>query len=355
MDGSLLLLGVRGAELTREEVALFRRLKPAGYILFTRNIVGAESLRRLVDDLRGLSFDEPIIAIDQEGGRVTRTRDIAPVLPSAEALARTGDEVLIARAGAVTGDLLRLLGVNLNFAPVLDVEHFAGVQNALRERCWGSDAQEVIDRAGLWNRWMRKRGVAGCGKHFPGGGWAQSDPHEGLPFSEVSWEGLLAGDVVPYTALMPELDAVMLGHVMFTALDAEFPASLSRRVVTDLLRGQLGFDDHLLLTDDLDMGAIGARYGRGEDARLAIAAGNDLAMICHRTETAEAAAKAISELPLWQREAAGERVEKFRKKIYGPPLWSGERWRECCEEIESITAGVPVVGEGDGSSAVTRY
>ena len=200
----------------------------------------------------------------------------------------------IADAAAFTGDLLRLLGFNLNFAPVLDLDHFPDQQNALRGRCWGRDPQRVIDYAGQWNRWLRKRSIAGCAKHFPAGGRALSDPHHDLPSSPATLDELLREDVIPYTALMPELDAIMLAHVEFPNIDPDFPASLSPRIIRRFLRDQLGFDKHLVLTDDLDMGAITTRYGRGEDVKLAITAGNDLAMICHRTETAETAARAIA-------------------------------------------------------------
>ncbi|NJM38904.1 MAG: glycoside hydrolase family 3 protein [Akkermansiaceae bacterium] len=287
MDGSLLVLGISGPELSREEATLFRELQPAGYILFTRNIVSAEQTRKLTDDLRDLSSEMPIIAIDQEGGRVTRTKEIAPPAPSAPALAALGDMGKIADAGAFTGDLLRLLGVNLNFAPVLDLDHFPETQNALRGRCWGRDPQRVIDYGGQWNRWMRKRSVASCAKHFPACGRAQSDPHHDLPSSPATIEDLLREDVIPYTALMPELDAIMLAHVEFPNIDSEFPASLSPRIIRRFLRDQLGFDQHLVLTDDLDMGAITNRYGRGQDAKLAIEAGNDLALICHQTSSAK--------------------------------------------------------------------
>ena len=274
-DGSLLLLGLSGPELTPGEAALFRKLQPAGYILFTRNIVSAQQTRKLTDELRDLSYDLPVIAIDQEGGRVTRTREIAPAVPSAPALAAHGDYGKIADSAVLTADLLRLLGVNLNFAPVLDLDHFPDQQNALRGRSWGRDPQLVIDYAGHWNRWLRKRHCASCAKHFPAGGRALTDPHHELPCSSATLDELLCEDVIPYTALMPELDAIMLAHVEFPNIDPDFPASLSPRIIRGFLRGQLGFDDHLVLTDDLDMGAITNRYGRGEDVKLAISAGND--------------------------------------------------------------------------------
>ena len=355
MDGSLLLLGVKGTELSSEEAALFRKLQPAGFILFTRNIATPEQVRKLTDDLRELSYDDPILGIDQEGGRVMRTAGIAPACPSAAAFAAKPDWEQIARAGESTANLLRMLGLNLNFAPVLDLDHFPGMQNALRQRCWGRDPQDVIDRAGMWNRWSRKRGMLGCGKHFPACGRAMSDPHEDLPFSHATKEEMMREDVIPYTALMPELDAVMLAHVMFPEIDAVFPASLSKRIVTGWLRDQLGFDKHLVMTDDLDMGAIMNRYGRGEDVKLAIAAGNDLAMICHRTETAETAAKAIAELPLGVRDDARARVEVFRKKMSPPLDFTEGKWDAVCAKIQVIRDIIPEPEPGDERSAVTRY
>ncbi len=162
-------------------------------------------------------------------------------------------------------------------------------------------------------------------------------------------------DVIPYTALMPELDAVMLAHVMFPKLDPVYPASLSRRIVTGWLRDQLGFDKHLVMTDDLDMGAIVERYGRGEDAKLAIAAGNDLAMICHRTGSAEAVYQAIRELPLGLLDDARARVARFRKKMSAPLILSEEKWAGVCTKIESICEQVPEPEATDERSAVTKY
>ncbi len=355
MDGSLLVLGIAGPELTTEEAALFRKLQPAGYILFTRNIVSAEQTRKLTDDLRDLSSDTPIIAIDQEGGRVTRTKDVAPAAPSAPALAAKKDLGKIADAGAFTGDLLRLLGINLDFAPVLDLDHFPGLQNALRGRCWGRDPQRVIDYAGQWNRWLRKRSVASCAKHFPACGRAQSDPHHDLPSSPATIEELLREDVIPYTALMPELDSIMLAHVEFPNIDPEYPASLSPRIIRRFLRDQLGFDRHLVLTDDLDMGAITKRYGRGQDVKLAITAGNDLALICHQTDSAETAARAIAELPMWMVDEAHQRVARFRKKLHAPLTWSDRKWESTCDALAALAAEVPETAVPEAGSPVADY
>jgi beta-N-acetylhexosaminidase len=342
IDGALLLLGIPGPELTPDQAALFRKLQPAGYILFTRNIVTPQQTRKLTDDLRDLSRDLPIIAIDQEGGRVTRTTAIAPAAPSAPALAARADYGKTADAAVHTADLLRLLGCNLNFAPVLDLDHFPDQPNALRGRSWGRDPQHVINFAGHWNRWHRKRSVATCAKHFPAGGRAHSDPHHDLPSSPATLDELLREDVIPYTALMPELDAIMLAHVEFPHIDPDLPASLSSHFIRRFLRDQLGFDHHLVLTDDLDMGAIACRYGRGDDVKLAITAGNDLAMICHRGDTAETAAQAIAGLPLSMRDDARDRIDRFRrKKIHPPPVWSDKIWSNTCAALATLAADFP--------------
>ncbi len=355
MDGSLLMLGVSGPELTPAEAALFRKLRPAGFILFSRNIVAPEQTRKLTDDLRSLSYDDPILAIDQEGGRVTRTKELAPPAPSAPALAATGDPAKIGEAAVFTADLLRLLGLNLNFAPVLDLDHFPGTQNALRGRCWGRDPQRVIDHAGTWNRWLRKRAVASCGKHFPACGRAQVDPHHDLPSSPATLDELLREDVLPYTALMPELDAVMLAHVAFPNIDPDFPASLSPRIIRRFLRDQLGFDRHVVLTDDLDMGAITGRYTGGEDAKLAIEAGNDIALICHQLDRAEQAAARIAELPLWMIDEARERIHRLRNKLKGPLEWSEKKWRETTDALAKLAAEVPEPADGEAQSPVAGY
>lgn len=353
--GEHLLLGIRGTELTPGEAARFRRLQPAGFILFSRNIRTARQTRQLTDDLRSLSYDTPIIAIDQEGGRVTRTSSLGAVPPSAPALAAAGDYAAIADAATLSADQLRLLGFNLNLAPMLDLDHHPDARNAVSGRSWGSDPQRVIDYAGHWNRWHRKRHMATCGKHFPAGGRAFHDPHHELPQASASRDDLLAGDVLPYTALMPELDSIMLAHIDFPQIDPDHPASLSPLIVTGLLRGQLGFDKHLVLTDDLDMGAITRRYGRGDDARLAVAAGCDLALICHETDSADQAAAAISTVSPWLREESAQRIHAFRRKLSAPLQWSDPIWENLGSRLAELALRFPSAEQEPPASPVQKY
>jgi len=327
MNGSLLMLGLAGPELTPAEALLFSQLQPAGYVLLARNFVSAEQTRRLTDSLRKLSRSHPLIATAQDGG------GLPAGLPSPAALAAHGNAKATGTAGLLTGELLRMLGINLLLAPTLDLDHFPEAPGGRADRRWGCDPQRVIDHAGQWNRWLRKRGVASCAKHFPGGGRALEDPNHERSGSPATVEELLREDLLPYTALMPELDAIMTGHLEFAILDPGLPASLSTRVVRRLLRDQLGFDHHLVLTDDLDHAAITRRVSRGPDARLALEAGNDLALICQRPHTAPAAVEAIRTLPTQVLAEAWERVERMRDKLHWPLPWSAAKWEETQAKI----------------------
>jgi beta-N-acetylhexosaminidase len=228
-------------------------------------------------------------------------------------------------------------------APSLDLDHFPEVAAGRPGSRWGHDPQRVIDHAGQWNRWLRKRGVASCAGHFPGGRQAPASDGDEPTGSLATIEELLRADLLPYTALMPELDAIMTGHPEFANLEPGLPASLSSRVVRRLLRDQLGFDHHLVLTDDLDHDAITRRFGRGPDARLAIEAGNDLALICQRPDTAPAAAAAIRTLPTQRLSEAWERVERMRDKLHWPLPWSPAKWDENRAKIALLAAEVPEV------------
>jgi beta-N-acetylhexosaminidase len=317
-DGALFLLGVSGPELTPAEAALFRRLQPAGYLLAGHNFSSPAQTRKLTDDLRDLTTDTPVIAIEQQGGNASPLSRIASATPSPSALASRGDLGKIADAGVFTGDLLRLLGINLNIAPVLDLE----APDDRQTQFWGSDPQRIIDRAGQWNRWMRKRSIAGCAGNFPGSA------------SASNINDLLRRDIIPYTALMPELDAVMTGHRVFPNIDPEFPAALSQRIVRSFLRDQLGFDKHLVLTETREVGS-------------AIRAGNDLVILRHPADGAEAACAEIAGLPHWIRDDARIRLERFRKKkLHGPLKWSEETWLKTRTSMETLSAEFPEVPLG---------
>src|SRR5258708_1635806 len=280
--GQLILAGVPGKELDAASAELLRRVQPGGFILFGRNIESAPQLRKLIDDLRGLSEIEPIITIDQEGGRVSRLRLIGSEPPNAQQLRDKNDVDLIRRHGDITGRLLRVFGFNLDLCPVLDISFDDNADNSLRGRCYGKTVEQVVRNAGLFNDGMRKQGIASCGKHFPGYTCAKSDAHFELPKIDRTREELNQNELAVFKQFVDRVDSMMICHGWYPCLEKEkAPASLSRRVITDLLRNEFGFDG-LVMTDDLDMGAILNGYGLEQTIQLAIGAGNDLVRNVHR-------------------------------------------------------------------------
>src|SRR5437899_11657428 len=175
--GQLIVCGVPGKELDAGSAELFRRVQPGGFILFGRNIESAPQLRKLIDDFRDLSKIEPVITIDQEGGRVSRLRLIGNEPPNAQQLRDKSDVDLIRRHGDITGRLLRLFGFNLNLCPVLDISFDDDAENSLRGRCYGKTVEQVIRNAGAFNAALRGQGIASCGKHFPGYSAANTHAH----------------------------------------------------------------------------------------------------------------------------------------------------------------------------------
>src|SRR5580698_4275112 len=179
--GQLLLVGVTGLELDSETARLIREVQPGGFILFGRNISSPSQLRKLTDDLRDLSEIEPIITIDQEGGRVSRLKLIGNEPPNAQQLRTKGDPALISEHGRLTGELLLIFGFNLDLCPVLDISFDDEADNSLRGRCWGTSVSQVVRFAGIFNQALLSTGVLSCGKHFPGYAAAALDPHHDLP------------------------------------------------------------------------------------------------------------------------------------------------------------------------------
>src|SRR5438105_8110249 len=210
--GQLILCGVPGKELDAKAAKLFRKVQPGGFILFGRNIESATQLRKLIDDLRELSAVEPIIAIDQEGGRVSRLRLIGNEPPNAQQLRDKGDIGLIRRHGDITGRLLRLFGFNLDLCPVLDISFDDNADNSLRGRCYGRTPEEVIKNAEAFNDALRAAGIASCGKHFPGYSAATIDAHYDLPKIDRTRADLDTSELAVFAKFAAKVDSMMLCH-----------------------------------------------------------------------------------------------------------------------------------------------
>src|SRR6516165_1707770 len=341
--GQLILCGVPGKELDAANVEMFRRVQPGGFILFGRNIESALQLRKLVDDLRDLSEVEPIITIDQEGGRVSRLRLIGSEPPNAEQLRDKDDVDLIRRHGDITGRLLRVFGFNLDLCPVLDLSFDDNADNSLRGRCYGKNVDQVVRNAGAFNDAMRKQGIASCGKHFPGYTCAKSDAHYELPRIDRTREELNQNELAVLKKFIDRVDSVMICHGWYPCLEAEKPpASLSRRVISELLRNEFEFDG-LVMTDDLDMGAVLNGYGLEQTIQLSIGAGSDLAMVCHRIPEIENVRKILETLPRDQTDRALAGVAAFKKTMRPPHEFSEAAFRKIDNEIWELR--VATLGE----------
>jgi beta-N-acetylhexosaminidase len=320
--GQYILMGVPGTELDARTAAIIREVQPAGFILFGRNIKAPVQLRKLVDDLRGEIRHEPVITIDQEGGRVSRLKECGSEPPSAKQLREKGDLRLIERHGALTGEILRLFGFNLDLAPVVDVSYADDLENSLKNRTWGLDPETVIRNAGAFNRTLREQGVLSCGKHFPGYSYAAVDPHHELPIVARSRRQLEETEWKAFRALAPELDSMMVGHANYPELDdSGFPSSLSQKIIQGILRDEWAYNG-IVISDDLDMGAIVGHYGLAESVKRAVEAGNDLILLCHRPELIPEAARALEAVSPTRAAQAGERIAQFRKKLDPPHAFS---------------------------------
>jgi len=341
--GQLLLSGVPGPELDSATARIFRQIQPGGFILFGRNIKSPAQLRKLIDDLRDLSKTEPIITIDQEGGRVSRLKLVGNEPPNAQQLRDRDDVELIRRHGKITGELLRIFGFNLDLCPVLDISFDDEADNSLRGRCYGKDVAQVIRNAEAFRETLRAEGILTCGKHFPGYSRAEIDAHHELPKITLSREELEEHELAVFRAFADRVDSMMIGHAFYPSLDdTGTPSSLSHPVIAGLLRHELKFRG-LIMTDDLDMGAILNHYGLEETIRLAITAGNDLAMICHRIETVAEAAKVLDQLPRAELDRAVEKVAAFKTQLVPPDKFSVEEFQR--RDAQVFQLRVDTLGE----------
>jgi len=276
------IFGLSGPVLTPEEHAFFRDVRPAGYILFRRNVVDRAQLRALTDSLRDLEQrDDVAILIDQEGGRVARMQPpewpAFPAGPAFDALYEIApmSAIQAARANAqALGLMLRDVGITVDCLPLLDVAR-AETTEAIATRAYGREPMRVAAMGRATLEGLRAGGVVGVVKHMPGHGRAVVDTHHHLPTVTAS-EAELEDDLAPFRALAGA-PMGMTSHIVFEAWDRERPATLSPIVVEDVIRGRIGFDG-LLMTDDIDMKALSG--SAGEKAAGAIAAGCDLVLDC---------------------------------------------------------------------------
>lgn len=313
------MLDIAGTWLTAEDRQLLRQPQVAGLILFARNIEEPRQVRELSAAIRALRPDL-LLAVDQEGGRVQRLRQGFVRLPAMRALADNANaEHLAEQCGWVMATEVLAAGLDLSFAPVLDLDHQRSA--VVGSRSFEGDAQRATLLAGAFIRGMNAAGMAACGKHFPGHGWAEADSHVAIPVDERSLDEIRAKDLLPFRQLSQQLAAVMPAHVIYPHVDAS-PAGFSRRWLQGILRGELGFNG-VIFSDDLSM--AGAHVVGDAACRIeaALAAGCDMGLVCNDRAAAELALCALQRLKV----APPQGLVRMRRQAFpGVEYRQNPRW-----------------------------
>lgn len=326
------------------------QVHPRCILLFARSCQSLSQIRALTDELRRMLGNHTLIAIDQEGGRVDRLRVLMTPMPSAEEVA-TGGVSAAVEHGSLTGRVLRMLGINFNFAPVLDFVPPVRreIPNGLATRIFGTTPREISATATAYLHSLQNEGVLGCVKHFPGLGGAELDPHDEFPVVNRSADQL-ADDLLPFREVISAklAQAVMVAHAAYPALgkrpepcrDSLSPASLSEQIVTGLLRDDLGFAG-VAVTDDLTMGAVSKAVGTlPEAAKRAISAGQDLLLLCDSSqkvvEVDEALTEAIHKGEITEARLAQSftRLQALRSQIIEPDSFDKAKLLNLSTEID---------------------
>ena len=287
--GRLFMVGIPHPALDSNTRRLLQELRLGGVILFRRNYRDPETLAALCAEIHSLFPDYiPLVALDHEGGRVHRLARPFTHFPPAATLGRIGSASLAQRVGQAMGQELSSVGIDIDFAPVLDVLTNR-YNTVIGDRAFSADPRVVGFLGCALMRGLREGGVIPCGKHFPGHGATSVDSHDDLPRDERGEEEFLRTDLSPFRqAIAEQVEMIMTAHILYPALDSNLPATLSPLILDELLRRRLNFQG-VIVTDDLEMGAIVRHFTVERAAVGALRAGADLLLICHSLERAVAA------------------------------------------------------------------
>ena len=324
--GQLAIVGFDGQELPPETRALAREFDLGGVIYFARNVESPEQVAELSRRSRELARETPLwISVDQEGGRVARLRRPFTEWPPMNTLGRSGNEQLAERFARALARELRAVGVNLDYAPVLDI-HTNPQNPVIGDRAFAEKAEDVARFARVVIRALQSEGIAACGKHFPGHGDTSTDSHLELPVLEHAPDRFDAVELVPFRAAVDEdVACIMTAHVLVPAFDAQLPATLSSRVVDAILKKRLGYRG-IVISDDLDMKAISATWTPAESMVAALAAGCDAVLLCapkpdEQAEALEAVIHAVENrrLPMSRIDDALARQHRVKARFLARP------------------------------------
>lgn len=268
-------------KITPKFIKNLNKYPVGGFILFAKNIENPSQLRSFASGLKNTSRILPALSVDEEGGRVARLarskKFYLPQFESMEKVGKTGDTENARGAGQIVGGYLSTFGFTLDFAPVVDVN--TNPENiVIGSRSFGSEPVLVSGMASAFLSGLHSTGVKGCLKHFPGHGDTKGDTHSDYVAVTKTWEELKKCELIPFMENFKNADCVMVAHVTCSLVDKNYPASLSKTLITEKLRGELGYSG-VILTDALNMGAIEKNYGSGEASVLAFEAGNDILLM----------------------------------------------------------------------------
>ena len=317
------MLGFPGGELSDELKELLAS-GLAGVAIYPRNFRDIGELGRLTHAIRHTAARPVLIGIDQEGGTKFSLGEPFTPWPSPAELGRLADPSLVEQVARAMARELRAAGVNLNFAPMLDL---ATNRNSpvTSGRSFGNDPHLVGQMGCVFLRGLQAEGVLACAKHFPGHGDAAVDPHLDLPRFDGTRDRLMSQELVPFSsAIKAGVQAIMTAHILIPKIDSVFPASLSPELLQSILRKQLAFDG-IILADDLGMGAIARHYKIGESVVKTMLAGTDIAMLCHDWSIVAPALEVVAEAISWNNHQAKRgpqltsqshaRIEKLRRRL----------------------------------------
>lgn len=288
--GQLAIAGFTGHSIPSDLRLLAREFDLGGIILFARNVEAPEQVAELSREAQSLAQDLPLwVSVDQEGGRVARLKAPFTTWPPMATLGRSGDEQLAARFARALAAELKAVGISLDYTPVLDI-HTNPRNPVIGDRALAERADDVARLGRAIITALQTEGIAACGKHFPGHGDTSTDSHHELPLVEHPPDRLEAVELVPFRAAIEAgVASIMTAHILIPALDEERPATLSPAIVDGLLKKSLGYTG-LVLSDDLEMRAIGAKYGIPEATVAAVAAGCDAVLMCGAEQEPQVAA-----------------------------------------------------------------
>ena len=304
--GQVLIIGFEGTEMSPKLESLLGEIRPAGVILFARNIVSVQQTHELLQSCRGVLPSLPFLCVDMEGGMVDRLKKVLEAAPAPAEVFASGDRKLFRKHGKIIGEECRAAGFNVDFAPVSDLASVTS-RSVLGSRVVSGNAKEVTQYVREFLLGLKSAGVLGCGKHFPGLGEGKLDSHQYLPIIEKPWKKLWAEDLLPYRKLRREFPMVMVAHAAYPAVTHDStPASLSKVWIADILRKKIGYKG-LVISDDLEMGGVSSALRVDQAAVAHIRAGGDMCLICHNEEAIRQAHGALI------REA--ERDTKFARRV----------------------------------------